>query len=68
METAESKLSAKEIVAQLSQQLPDDCTLEDFQYHLFVMQEVQFGLEDVAAGRTISHEEMGSWIENWKKR
>lgn len=35
----------KQAIATLLNQLPDDCTLEDIQYHLYVLTKVQQGLE-----------------------
>ena len=39
------------------QRLPDDCTLEQIQYHLYVREQVGRGLADVEVGRVVSHEE-----------
>ena len=38
--------------------LPDDASWEDVQYHLYVRQQIEAGLEDEAAGRLIDTEEM----------
>jgi predicted transcriptional regulator len=46
---------AKDTVRALLDELPDDCTLEDVLYHLYVIQNVQAGLADVDANRTIPH-------------
>lgn len=51
-------LTAKQRVITLLKQLPDDCTLEDIQYHLYVMQKIENGLEDKKAGRTLSQDEV----------
>lgn len=37
-------LTAKEEVESLLNKLPDDCTLEDIQYHLYVIEKVRIGL------------------------
>ena len=49
--------SVKEDVLQMIQRLPDDCTLEQIQYHLYVREQVGRGLADIEAGRVVSHEE-----------
>lgn len=36
--------SAKQEVAQLLSNLPEDCTLEDVQYHLYVVEKIQRGI------------------------
>jgi predicted transcriptional regulator len=51
-------VQAKEAVRELLDRLPDDCSVEDVLYHLYVLQSVERGQADVAAGRTIPHEEV----------
>jgi predicted transcriptional regulator len=51
-------MTAKETVRALLARLPEDCTLEDVQYHLYVLQAVARGEADEAAGHTISHEQV----------
>ena len=51
-------MTTKETVQHLLDRLPDDCTLEDVLYHLYVVQAVARGLEDAEAGRTVSHEQV----------
>ena len=59
--------TTKEQLRALIERLPDDCTLEDVQYHLYVQQKVVRGLEDVRHGRLLSQQEverrMARWIE-----
>jgi hypothetical protein len=52
------KMEAKDTVRELLDRLPDDCSLEDILYHLYVVQAVEKGLADADVGRTISHEEV----------
>ncbi len=51
-------MSAKQTVKALLDQLPDDCSIDDVLYHLYVVQAVERGQADVAAGRTIPHEQV----------
>jgi predicted transcriptional regulator len=51
-------MNAKARVRELLDRLPDDCTLEDVQYHLYVLDKIDQGLADIEASRTISHEEV----------
>ena len=46
----------KETVKALLDRLPDDCSLDDVLYHLYVIHAVEIGLEDVAQGRVIPHD------------
>ena len=47
---------AKETVKALLDRLSDDCSLDDVLYHLYVIQAVEEGLEDVSEGRMIPHD------------
>lgn len=51
-------MKTKERVKQLLDQLPDDCSLDDVLYHLYVIQAIDRGIADAEAGRTIPHEEV----------
>lgn len=48
----------KDDVKQIIDNLPDDCSLEDIQYTLYVRKKIQQGQDDLAEGRIVSHEEM----------
>ena len=48
-------METKDTVRSLLKRLPDDCTIEDVLYHLYVLQEVERGRADIAAGRVIPH-------------
>ena len=48
-------MTAKDTVRALLDRLPDDCSLDDVQYHLYVVQAVGRGVADGEAGRVIPH-------------
>lgn len=50
--------SVKQEVNSLLNRLPDDCSFEDIQYHLYVLQKIERGLKDSAEGRVYSQEEV----------
>ena len=50
--------TVKEKVIQWIQSLPDDCTLEDIRYHLYLHEKVEEGMEALAKGQVIRHEEV----------
>jgi hypothetical protein len=56
---------AKEEVRRLLELLPDDASLEDIQYHIYVCQKIERGLKDIETGRTISEEEFEARISKW---
>jgi predicted transcriptional regulator len=51
-------MSTKETVRSLLDRLPDDCSIEDVLYHLYVVQQIELGRADADAGRLISHDEV----------
>lgn len=59
--------TVKQEVSDLLNRLPDDCTLEDVQYHLYVLQKIERGLKDADEGRVYTQEEaekkMARWLE-----
>jgi predicted transcriptional regulator len=62
-------LQAKQTVRALLDRLPDNCTLDDVQYHLYVLQSIERGRADAEAGRTMSHEDVARelrkrWLAN----
>jgi hypothetical protein len=57
--------TAKEEVGALLDKLPDDCSLEDIQYHLYVIEKVRHGLEIADTHGTISQEEAEGRLSKW---
>ena len=50
--------TAKEEVRKLLDQLSDDASFEDIQYHIYVRQKITQGLRDVAKGRVVDQEQI----------
>ena len=57
--------TAIEEVRQMLDKLPKESSLEDIQYHLYVRQKIERGLEDVRAGRVISQEDAEQKMAKW---
>ncbi len=57
--------TAKQEVNEILSRLPDDSTLEDIQYHLYVLQKIEQGLDDAKKGRVYSHEEIEARMSKW---
>jgi predicted transcriptional regulator len=51
-------MTTKDQVRALLDRLPEDCTLDDVQYHLYVVQAVARGEADARAGQVIPHEQV----------
>ena len=60
--------SAKNNVEALLRMLPDDCTLEDIQYHLYVLEKIQRGLEVADTQETLTQEEVEQRLSKWITR
>ncbi len=57
----------KEQVIELIKSLPEDSTLEDIHYHLYVREKVEHGLKAIDEGRVISQEDAEKKVEGWLK-
>ena len=57
--------TVKKEVKTLLERLPDDCTLEDIQYHLYVLEKVQKGINRAEKEGTVSHEEAKKRLSKW---
>lgn len=57
--------TAKDEVRKILDKLPDDSSYEDIQYHIYVREKIQRGLEDVQAGRTLTQEEVEQRMARW---
>ena len=59
--------TAKAEVATLLEQLPDDTSLEDIQYHLYVLEKVKKGVTRAEAEGAMKHDEvkerLGKWLD-----
>ena len=60
---AKAKEGAREVI----QKLPDDVTTGAIIEELFFKQQVEKGLQDVAEGRVLSHEELKERMARWRK-
>ncbi len=57
--------TAKEEVEELLGKLPNDCSLEDIQYHLYVLEKVRNGIEAAETQGTIPQEEAEARLSKW---
>ena len=58
--------TAKQEVEAMLNQLPDNCSLEDIQYHLYVLEKIQRGTERASTEGTVNQaeaeERLGKWL------
>lgn len=57
--------TAKDEVRSLLSKLPEDCSLEDIQYHLYVIEKVQHGLKVAEEQGTFSQDEAETDLKKW---
>lgn len=57
--------NAKQAVIEMLRQLPDDATLEDIQYRLYVIAKTHKGRDDIAQGRAYLNLEAKQRLDRW---
>lgn len=57
--------TAKEEVRTLLDTLPDECALEDIQYHLYVVEKIQRGIARADIEKSLSQEEVERKFSKW---
>jgi predicted transcriptional regulator len=57
--------SAKQEALHAIAELPDDVPFDEIVYRLHVLGQIQQGLKDIDAGRTVSTDELAREIEAW---
>lgn len=57
-------METKEVVRALLDRLPDDCSMDDVLYHLYVLRAIQRGQADAASGQTLPHEQVEEQLRN----
>lgn len=57
--------TAKDEVRELLSKLPEDCSLEDIQYHLYVIEKTQHGLRVAEEQGTYSQVEAEDRLKKW---
>ncbi len=50
--------TAKEEVRKILDQIPDNVSFEDIQYHIYVREKIEQGLKDIEEDRIITQEEV----------
>lgn len=59
---------AKQVVRDVLESLPEDCSLEDVQYELYVRQRILEGERAADAGELVPHEQVMREAREWLKR
>lgn len=57
--------TAKDELRDLLNKLPEDCSFEDIQYHLYVIEKIRHGLKVAEDQGTLSQEEAEARLKKW---
>ncbi|WP_020503961.1 hypothetical protein [Lamprocystis purpurea] len=57
--------TAKQQAESVLRHLPDNCTLEDIQYHLYVLEKIGKGRKDIEDGRSFTADEAKARLATW---
>ena len=58
-------VAVKQEVQEMIQNLPDNCTYEDIQYHLYVVEKVKNGLSRAENDEISSHKDAKQRMDKW---
>jgi hypothetical protein len=58
-------ISVKDNVLRMIQELPDDCSLEDVKYRIYLLERVGEGLTNIDAGRVMTQDEAEQEVTRW---
>jgi predicted transcriptional regulator len=58
-------MTVKEQVRKMIEQLPDECSVEDVQYQLFLIEKVRRGLKSIDEGKGIPHDRVRKRFASW---
>jgi len=57
----------KEEAIKLIEKMPDECSIEDIHYHLFVREKIKHMLANLDDGKDLTHEEAEKRVSLWLK-
>ncbi|MGH9419093.1 MAG: hypothetical protein ACRD3J_03900 [Thermoanaerobaculia bacterium] len=60
--------TAKEEVRDLLEKLPDEASLSEIEYEIYVLNEIQQGMADVERGALVDHEDVKARMTKWLGR
>lgn len=59
-------MTAKQQVEQILEKLPDDCSLADIQYQLYVVETLRRRIEQADEGQFVSQADAEKHFEKWR--
>lgn len=65
IQEADMLTTAKEEVRKMLDEIPDNASFEDIQYHIYVCQKIEHGLKDIEEGKVLSQDEVEKRMSKW---
>ena len=62
------RTTAKDEVRALLEKIPDEASLNDIQYHIYVRQKIERGLKAIEEGDVIPQEELQKRMARWLEK
>jgi hypothetical protein len=60
--------SAKQVARDVLDRLPEDCSLEDIHYHLYVRQMIEEGRREIRGGQFFTQEQIEQDLARWLEK
>lgn len=60
-------MSDKQNIVNAVAELPEDCSIEDAQQKLYVLQKIQRGIAQLDRGEGIAHDKVKQMVGSWNK-
>ncbi len=58
-------LAVKKEIQEMIKNLPDNCTYEDIQYHIYVIEKIKNGINRAKEGEVSSHKSAKKRMDRW---
>ena len=58
-------MTDRDAVIDIIKRLPEDCSVRDMMYELYVYERITAGLADIRAGRVVPHEQVMQEVRAW---
>lgn len=65
MKKGKCMVAVKQEAQDMIQNLPDNCTYEDIQYHLYVIEKIKNGINRANNGEVSSHQDAKKRMAKW---
>ena len=58
-------MTIKQKVCEVIARMPEESTFEDIQYHLYVLECIERGEQDIEDGKTLTHDQVENRLAKW---